>query len=59
MQEWLDNGCRLAWLTNPQAERVYVYQPGLEVETIFSFTGEFSGGEVLQGFSIQLAELLC
>jgi Uma2 family endonuclease len=58
MQEWLDNGCRLAWLIDPQTETVYVYQPGMEVETHSSFTGTLSGGEVLPGFSLQLAELL-
>jgi Uma2 family endonuclease len=58
MQEWLDNGCRLAWLIDPQTETVYVYRPGLEVETISSFSGELPGGEVLPGFSLQLSELL-
>ncbi len=58
MQEWLDNGCRLAWLIDPQTETVYVCQPGRETETVHPFRGELSGGEVLPGFSLQLAELL-
>jgi Uma2 family endonuclease len=58
MQEWLDNGCRLAWLIDPQGETVYIYRPGMEVETHSSFTGTLSGGEVLLGFSLQLDELL-
>jgi Uma2 family endonuclease len=58
MQEWLDSGCRLAWLIDPQTETVYVCQPGQETETVHPFRGELSGGEVLPGFSLQLAELL-
>ncbi|MBD0254794.1 MAG: Uma2 family endonuclease [Cytophagales bacterium] len=58
MQEWLDNGCRLAWLIDPQTETVHVYQPGQETATVHPFRGELSGGEVLPGFSLQLAELL-
>ena len=58
MQEWVDNGCRLAWLIDPQTAMVYVYRPGPEVETVSPFTGDLSGGEVLPGFTLQLAELL-
>ena len=58
MREWLENGCRLAWRIDPQTETVYVYRPGPEVETVSSFTGELSGGEVLPGFTLQLSELL-
>lgn len=58
MQEWIENGCRLAWLIDPQTEMVLVYRPVQETETISTFSGELSGGEVMPGFTLQLVELL-
>jgi Uma2 family endonuclease len=34
MQLWLDNGARLAWLVDPIDEKITVYRPGREPETL-------------------------
>jgi Uma2 family endonuclease len=54
MLEWLENGCRLAWLLDPQEGKLYIYQPGKEVEVQEGFTGRLSGAEILPGFELDL-----
>ncbi len=54
MGEWLENGCRLAWLLDPQESKAYLYQPGREVEELEGFTQKLSGVEVLPGFELDL-----
>jgi Uma2 family endonuclease len=56
MEEWIENGCRLAWLIDPGQERAYVYRPGAELRE-FPFTTELQGGEVLPGFTLPLERL--
>jgi Uma2 family endonuclease len=53
MQEWIDNGARLAWLIDPEREAVEIYRSGQAAETrigIESITGE---GPV-EGFVLDL-----
>jgi Uma2 family endonuclease len=57
MQEWIDNGCRLAWLIDPIALKAHVYRPGAEVQTIQSFDQRIEAAEVVPGFSIDLSVL--
>jgi Uma2 family endonuclease len=58
MQEWLENGCRLAWLIDIEEKQVYIYRPQQEAE-VYSFSeGKLSGEEVLPGFSLNLQVLL-
>lgn len=54
MQEWMENGCRLAWLIDPQTQIVYIYQAGKEVSEVNGFTQMLSGEEVLPGFAFDL-----
>jgi Uma2 family endonuclease len=54
MQEWTDNGCRLAWLIDVQDQKVYIYRPGKKVETIDSFNTKLSGEQILPGFELDL-----
>jgi Uma2 family endonuclease len=59
MQTWMDNGCRLAWLIDPDNEKVYNYRPGKEIETVFPFKGvKLSGEDVLPGFELELEVLI-
>jgi Uma2 family endonuclease len=59
MQTWMDNGCRLAWLIDPDNEKVYIYRPGKEIETVFPFKGvKLSGEDVLPGFELELEVLI-
>jgi Uma2 family endonuclease len=58
MQVWMDNGCRLAWLLDPDSKKVYIYRQGQEIETVKSFKGiRLSGEEVLPGFELDLEVL--
>jgi Uma2 family endonuclease len=34
MQEYLENGCRLGWLTNPETRSVTIYRPDSAPETV-------------------------
>ncbi|MBC8042273.1 MAG: Uma2 family endonuclease, partial [Rhizobacter sp.] len=37
MQEWMSNGCRLAWLINPKTETAYIYRRDKAAETVDTF----------------------
>ena len=52
MQEWIENGCRLAWLIDPVEQKAYVYTPDGTVKTLNSDEDKQDGGEVLPGFSL-------
>jgi Uma2 family endonuclease len=55
MHVWMDNGCRLAWLIDPDNEKVFIYRTGKEIETISSYKGVILSGEkVLPGFELNL-----
>jgi Uma2 family endonuclease len=56
MEEWIENGCRLAWLIDPARERAYVYRPGAAPQEV-AFPDELRGEEVLPGFVLRLEEL--
>lgn len=57
MEEWIANGCRLAWLIDPTEEKAYIYRPDKEVEIVDSFDARLSGEEVLAGFELDLSIL--
>jgi Uma2 family endonuclease len=54
--EFIDNGCRLAWLIDPYDKATYVYRPKVPVE-IVPFDRELHGGKVLDGLKIKLADI--
>ncbi len=56
MQEYLANGARLGWLIDPFEKRVYIYRPGLPVETLDN-PETVSGDPVLPGFVLPVREL--
>ncbi|BAZ29174.1 hypothetical protein NIES4074_16120 [Cylindrospermum sp. NIES-4074] len=53
MQEYIENGLRLGWLINPQAQQVEIYRPEKPVE-IVQLPALLSGEEVLPGFELQM-----
>jgi Uma2 family endonuclease len=57
MHEWMDNGCRLAWLIDPTQEGVYIYRANGNNSIFNSFDEMLSGEDVLPGFVFNLAEL--
>jgi Uma2 family endonuclease len=54
MEEWIANGCRLAWLIDPVEEKAYVYRPGREPQVIPTFDATLSGDDVLASFELDL-----
>lgn len=55
--EWMANGCKLAWLIDPERETTYVYRPNEDVKIFRGFDQKLSGEEVLTGFDFDLSEL--
>ena len=53
MDEYMDNGARLAWLVDTVEYRVYVYRPGAEME-ILERPQTLSGEPELPGFVLDL-----
>ena len=57
MQEYMENGCRLAWLINPKTEEARIYRPDGSVRVVHGFDNTLSGEDVLPGFTFDLALL--
>ncbi|MCF2501079.1 Uma2 family endonuclease [Dyadobacter chenhuakuii] len=55
MQEYIDNGCQLAWLIDRFKERVSIYRSGREIEHINSFNTPLSGDPLFPGFKLDLS----
>jgi len=56
MQEYLENGCRLGWLVNPETRSVTIYRPHIPPE-IVTFDVVLSGEDVLPGFTLDLPQI--
>ena len=56
MKEWMDNGCRLAWMINPQKKETIIYRGNGETETK-PFHKALNGEDVLPGFTINLTKI--
>ncbi len=57
MDEYMENGCRLAWLIDRLEERVYIYRADGSQDIITSFEETLSGEDVLVGFTLRIADL--
>lgn len=57
MQEYMDNGCRLAWLIDRTNEQVFIYRQNGTVSLVDDFTQKLSGEDVLPGFEPVLSDL--
>lgn len=57
MQEWIDNGCLLAWLIDLAEQKLYIYRKDSGADVIESFNKKVSGEEVLPGFELDLTNL--
>jgi Uma2 family endonuclease len=55
MDEWVANGCRLAWLINPEDKTTLVYSSG-QIKTI-SFQEVLSGGSLMSGLELVLGSI--
>jgi Uma2 family endonuclease len=56
MREYLENGCRLGWLVNPETRTVTIYRPNVAPE-IVTFGVVLSGEDVLPGFTVDLRHI--
>ena len=56
MKEYSDNGVKLGWLINPQAQQIEIYRLGKEVELLKSPT-TISGEDILPGFGLDLSNI--
>jgi Uma2 family endonuclease len=57
MEEWIANGCRLAWLISPKDERAWVYRADGTVNAVTGFDQSLDGEDVLPGFTLPLEPL--
>jgi Uma2 family endonuclease len=57
MSEYIENGARLGWLIDPKNKQVHIYRTSGETE-ILENPKKISGEKVLQGFEINLTEIL-
>lgn len=56
-EEWIGNGCQLAWLIDPATETAFVYRPNSDVQVFNGFNQALSGENVLPGFEFDLSKL--
>ncbi len=56
-EEWLGNGCRLAWLIDPFDEIVYIYRQNGTESRVEGFDNTVSGEDVLPDFVLELHDL--
>ncbi|MGB0524792.1 MAG: Uma2 family endonuclease, partial [Flammeovirgaceae bacterium] len=57
MLEWIDNGCQLAWLIDPEREKVYSYDAEGNIAVVESFDLYVSGEPILPNFKLELQSL--
>ena len=57
LNEYIEKGCRLAWLLDPKNETARVFRADGSVSVVKSFAETLSGEDVLPGFSFALSLL--
>ncbi|TAE30978.1 MAG: Uma2 family endonuclease [Candidatus Kapaibacterium sp.] len=57
MQEWIKNGCRLAWLINADTLEVHIYRADSSVTLVQGADSVLFGEDVLPNFSLTLGEI--
>ena len=58
MHHWIANGCRLAWLIDPENMQVHIYRSNTEEETLpITSDTTLSGEDILPGFTLTPAKL--
>jgi Uma2 family endonuclease len=55
-QDWLQAGCQMVWVVDPQTRTVSVYRNRSEI-SVLAANETLSGGDVLPGFSVPVAEI--
>ncbi|MBV6442231.1 MAG: Uma2 family endonuclease [Haliscomenobacteraceae bacterium CHB4] len=57
MDEYMDCGCRLGWLVDPQNRRTYVYSANGDIQTV-KFDEVLTGGDVMPGLEVWMGNIL-
>lgn len=53
VSQWIEAGCRLAWVVNPGQQTVQVYSSETPAQiTFLGISDSLSGGDILPGFSL-------
>jgi Uma2 family endonuclease len=55
-QDWLQAGCPLLWVVDPETRTISVYRSRNEI-TVLTETDTLTGGEVLPGFAVPVKEI--
>ena len=55
MSKWIENGCSLAWLINPENKTVFIYRKDGTVDKVSGFNNTLSGEDVLKDFELNLS----
>ena len=56
MQHWISNGCKLAWLIDPERKTVEIYRPDCEAEVQEGHSAVYGEGPV-SGFVLELGKI--
>lgn len=56
LDEYFSIGVKLVWVADPRKRQVYVYRSSIDVQR-FTVTETLTGGDVLPGFSVAVANL--
>jgi len=54
---WMENGCQLAWLTDPKAETTYLFRANGEVQMVTGFDKKLSGKMYCRVFKLDLGAI--
>ena len=54
MQEWIENGCKLGWLIDPEERKVYIYH-STSHNSEMNFGEKITGENVLPGFVLDIS----
>jgi Uma2 family endonuclease len=57
MEEWIENGCRLGWLIDPESITTFVYKPNMKPAEV-PFSEMLSGETVLPGFELMVGKII-
>lgn len=58
MDEWMKNGCELAWLIDLDSEKIYIYRKSEAIQELKGLKHILSGESILPGFKLNLKEIL-
>lgn len=57
MKSWVKNGTRLAWLIDPQEEKIWIYRKNGTIDEVTGFDNTLKGEDVLPDFIFDLKDL--